>query len=76
MKYPGRKEAYTQIGISRVPCSRCGKSSNQQWQACSYNRYFVAICKECDIELNRLVLEFLKISNKEELMKEYTKRLE
>ena len=28
----GRRPPYTEIGIKRIPCARCGKPSVHQWQ--------------------------------------------
>lgn len=55
----GRKKPYTQIGISRLPCFRCGEKADQQWQICADNNLYRPICVECDIELNQVVLNFM-----------------
>lgn len=68
----GRKRPYTEIGIRRIPCSRCGKPSAFQWQVCANGRSYVGVCAECDIALNALVLEFMKIPGRRELMRNYT----
>ena len=54
-----RYKPYTEKGISRVPCERCGKPSSQQWQICAIGNKWAGVCTDCDIELNRLVLEFM-----------------
>ncbi len=54
-----RKKPYTQLGIRRVPCERCGKPSDYQWQICATGNLYSGICVECDIELNTLVVEFM-----------------
>ena len=68
-----RRKPYTDKGIKRVPCFRCGKPSVQQWQICVLNNEYKGVCKDCDFELNKLVLEFMGISEKEVycLMEEY-----
>lgn len=53
-----RTEPYTARGILRVPCVRCSKPALHQWQVCADRRYFRALCLDCDIALNRLVLEW------------------
>ena len=60
-----RREPYTEIGIKRVPCYRCGKPSVRQWQICSLNNEYKGLCRECDIKLNQIVLKFMKISPKD-----------
>jgi hypothetical protein len=55
----GRKEPYTPIGITRIPCFRCGTPSYHQWQICSDNRLYRTLCLECDIKFNALVLRWM-----------------
>lgn len=71
MKQHGQKKPYTSIGISRLPCFRCGAKANQQWQICADHNLFRPICDECDIELNRLVLEFMGFENIKEMIEDY-----
>ena len=61
----GRKKPYTDRGIKRVPCFRCGRPSMQQWQICALNNIYKGLCRGCDIELNMMVLQFMKIPEKE-----------
>ncbi len=70
-----RKNPYTEIGIRRVPCFRCGMPSVQQWQICSLNNEYKGLCVQCDIDLNRIVLKFMRISPKEvkRLIRDYEK---
>lgn len=60
-----RIKPYTKRGIGRVPCLKCGKPSTCQWQICCLNNEYKGLCTECDIDLNRLVLEFVGVSKKE-----------
>ena len=60
-----RKKPYTEIGIKRIPCFRCGQPSTQQWQICSLNNEYKGLCRKCDIDLNRVVLGFVGIPQKE-----------
>jgi len=61
MKYYGRKNPYTEIGIRRIPCQRCKAPSVFQWQVCANGRYYLGVCNKCDIELNIVVLKFFKL---------------
>lgn len=54
----GRKRSYTDIGIRRLSCYRCGKKASQQWNVCADGKYR-PICRDCDIALNALVLQFM-----------------
>lgn len=71
----GRSSPYTQIGIGRLPCARCGKPATQQWQICSDNRLFRPICDECDIALNELVLKFMNDPDAKEKMEKYREKM-
>jgi hypothetical protein len=54
-----RTKPYTEIGISRVLCARCGKPSRYQWQICADRRAFRGLCTDCDIELNTMVMRWV-----------------
>lgn len=68
-----RRKPYTDIGIKRVPCFRCSKPSSRQWQICALSNGYKGVCRDCDFELNKVVLEFMGISKKEVycLMEDY-----
>lgn len=59
-----RKEPYTELGISRVPCQRCGEPSHHQWQICATGNLWCGVCVECDIALNKMVIEFMGLPKK------------
>lgn len=71
MTFAGRRTPYTIRGIGRVPCSRCGAPSTQQWQICSNGNRWLGVCDACDIELNKVVLQFMKVKNRRALMNRY-----
>jgi len=73
-KLHGRKKPYTAIGISRVPCFRCGQPASQQWNICSDNGVHRPVCRECDIALNELVLRWMGFEDWEEKMRHYKNR--
>ena len=58
-----RREPYTNEGIRRVPCVRCGSPARFQWQVCADKNGFRALCIECDVQLNRMVLEWARDPN-------------
>ena len=66
-----RKKPYTDIGIKRVPCSRCGNPSSQQWQICSLDNRYAGVCTKCDILLNELVLRFMRVKNVDKIIMPY-----
>lgn len=49
-----RRKPYTERGIRRVPCVKCGAPARHEWRICSTNAYS-AVCTTCDVELNRMV---------------------
>ena len=66
-----RKTPYTAIGIRRLKCFRCGEQASVQWQVCADNNVFRPLCSKCDVELNRLVLEWMRHPEVEALMAKY-----
>ena len=55
----GRRAPYTSKGIARLPCYRCGKQAEYQWQVCADKRLFRPLCGHCDVALNKMVLQFM-----------------
>lgn len=74
MRY-GRRKPYTEIGIRRTTCVRCGATPSQQWNICADGNVYRPICVECDIEINRLVLEFIGDPDVNPKIKRYAERL-
>jgi hypothetical protein len=73
---PGRKKPYTQIGISRMPCVRCGKPAHVQWQICADDRLYRTLCRSCDVELNELVMRWVWGDAREDDLKRYREKME
>jgi hypothetical protein len=71
----GRKVPYTEIGVRRMKCFRCGKPAKYQWQICSDDNVYRPICEECDIKLNDLVLKFMRFPDAEEKMHKYREKV-
>lgn len=70
-----RKIPYTEEGIKRMACQRCGKPSSFQWQICSDGNVFRPICLDCDIELNETVLRFMNFPDWQEKMARYREQV-
>jgi len=70
-----RKTPYTQTGIRRLKCFRCGAKAEHQWQICSDGNQFRPVCLKCDIKLNRLVLEFMGFDDVDGMIKKYEQRM-
>lgn len=66
-----RIKKYTDRGIQRLKCIRCGAKAMFQWQICSDGNNYRPICSECDIKLNRVVLKFMRHPHAEQLSDEY-----
>lgn len=71
----GRKKPYTETGIKRCKCVRCGNRARFQWQICAYGNTYRPLCEECDIELNEMVLKWAGFSDWEIKIQRYKDRL-
>ena len=54
-----RRTPYTERGIRRIPCARCGAPSSTQWQVCADGNQYRGLCIDCDVALNALVLGWM-----------------
>lgn len=70
-----RKKPYTAIGIKRKKCFRCGKPAHAQWQLCSDGNQYRPLCLGCDIELNKLVLDWMRFKDVDSKIETYIKRM-
>lgn len=70
-----RSKPYTQTGVRRLKCIRCGAKAETQWQICADGNQYRPICKDCDIALNEMVLKFMGFSNANELMDVYRRKM-
>ena len=68
---PGRRQPYSAIGIRRLPCVRCSKPAQTQWQICADNRLFRPLCLQCDIELNEMVMRWIWGNKREDDLRKY-----
>lgn len=53
-----RKQPFTERGIARLPCVRCGIPAVHQWQICADGNNYRPLCLGCDVALNLLVLQW------------------
>jgi hypothetical protein len=72
----GKDEPYTVEEIAETPCVRCGNPSYTTWQICSDGKTYRPLCKQCDIELNKLVLEWMNLPGKIAKINYYIKSME
>lgn len=70
-----RKKPYTEIGIGRVPCIRCGAPSYFQWQFCADGNQYRGLCIKCDLLLNNILLKFIRDPQLKEKMEAYIKKV-
>jgi len=54
-------------------CHRCGKKATETWSICAMQNKPYYCCAECDIELNKLFLMYMKVDGWESRLKEYSK---
>lgn len=62
-KRHGRKKPYTNQGVARLPCFRCGGKSFHQWKVCS-DGLWRPLCAKCDLALNLLVLAWMRFGRR------------
>lgn len=71
-----RRNPYTERGIKRIPCFRCGAPSRYQWQICADKNRWRGLCLGCDFGLNAAVLRYLNDPDISRKLQEYRKILD
>lgn len=66
-----RAEPYTERGVRRLDCIRCGMPARFQWQICADGNNYRPLCDVCDVSLNELVLEFMLHPRAADLVEAY-----
>lgn len=72
-----RTHAYTAFGLNRLRCRRCGGKATEQWmlRPCATGRkQWHPLCTECDVELNRIAMDFVRLPDADELLAAYRKK--
>lgn len=69
----GRKKPYTYAEIEHLKCIRCGSLACATWNICSDNGLYRPVCRACDIDLNRLVLQWAGFPDWEKKIAAYVK---
>lgn len=72
----GSVKHYTEAELAGVPCARCGAPSTQQWAICANGNRWLGCCSECDVRLNRLALEFMRVPEVETLLRQYREKID
>ncbi len=70
----GRKKPYTETGVKRLPCAKCGEPATQQWNACA-DGLWRPVCTKCDIALNAIVLTFMNDPDLFSKMRSYQEKI-
>jgi NAD-dependent SIR2 family protein deacetylase len=71
----GRQKHYTEIGIRRLPCTRCGAlPSVHQWSVCADKNLQRPVCEKCDAEMNAMVLFWMNDPDAPAKLQEYYAR--
>lgn len=66
-----RRKPYTEIGIRRMPCVRCGGKGRFQWQICSDGNQYRVLCAPCDVALNEMVMRWVWGDTREDDLRRY-----
>jgi transcription elongation factor Elf1 len=69
----GRTRPYTEAGIRRVPCVRCGARASAQWSVCALDNRYVAVCDECDVGLNAAALDYMNVPGADRIVAAYAR---
>lgn len=69
---------YSAEGIRRLMCSRagCGRRSHASWGACADENVQRPLCAECDVEVNRIMLDWIGDPDADEKMAAYVAQVE
>lgn len=68
-----RRKPYTEIGIRRCRCVRCGRQASAQWKVCADGVYR-PVCGLCDVVLNKIMMEQLLVPDLERKLAEYERK--
>ncbi len=71
----GRRKPYTEVGVRRKSCSRCGKPASTQWQCCANESRWSPLCAQCDVRLNEIAVRFMRLLGAETLLRRYSTKL-
>lgn len=66
-----RRKPYTEIGVRRLGCIRCGWLAECQWNICADGNNYRPLCTNCDVALNRMVLAWMGHPEAERLVDAY-----
>ena len=70
-----RTRPYTELGLRRLPCSRCGaRPSYGQWSGCADDNRYRPLCRPCDEELNEMVMRWWGDPDADAKMESYRAR--
>lgn len=70
-----RRRPYSDDQLKKMPCHVCGKPARFQWNACADGNVWRALCAECDVRLNEIVVRFLDPDGWVLKLKAYCKRI-
>lgn len=71
-----RRREYTVRGIRRLDCiGGCGRRAFSTWSICADRNVLRPLCIECDIAINRMVLEYMRHPEVDRTMAAYERRV-
>lgn len=71
-----RRKPYTEIGIRRMRCFRCGERARFQWSICADGNVQRPVCTDCDVALNAMVLRWAGDPQAEDKIAAYAARVQ
>lgn len=73
LRFVGTKKPRTIEQMKRMKC-QCGKPAVHQWSSCANGNRHVAVCLDCDWAINEMLLAFLRLPQRVQLMTAYRRR--
>lgn len=75
LRFVGSKKPRTNEQMAKMHCQKCGaKPAVHQWSSCANGNRHVAVCLDCDWAVNELLLAFMGIKQRAQLMAAYRRR--
>ncbi len=70
-----RRKPYTEAGIRRLKCFRCGGPARTQWSICADGNRARPLCVACDVALNVLVLRWVRHPDAARMAADYREKM-
>lgn len=66
-----RLKPYTPKQLEKEKCFRCGAPAEYQWSACADQNVWRPLCRQCDFDLNVMVIKWMGFKDWKRKLKDY-----